>query len=122
MIARIPNVTARYACNGQEALSEIRSQKPHLVFLDINMPVMDGFEVLSELRRTRALERLHVVLVSTEGTDDDLERGLAAGAIDYVRKPFPLNAIADRIERLAAAHEEPPTAPPPAPGRKGIGG
>jgi two-component system chemotaxis response regulator CheY len=86
-----------FARHGQEALQKIDAEgPPDVIVLDVNMPVMDGLEFL---RRLRALpiKRVPVVIVSTEGRDDDLQRGLAAGADGYVRKPFKAKELQDVV-------------------------
>src|SRR5262249_42504505 len=67
LLARVPNCDVFYASNGEEALAAVLERKPHLVFLDINMPRMDGLELLAELRRNDLLVDMRVVLVTTEG-------------------------------------------------------
>ena len=91
--------TLYHATNGREGYA-LLTQHPELalVFLDLNMPEMNGLEVLAR----RAAERLHpqvpVVLVTTESTEEDEARARSAGAWDYLRKPF---QPAD-VERLVA--------------------
>ena len=91
--------TLYHATNGREGYA-LLTQHPELalVFLDLNMPEMNGLEVLAR----RAAERLHpqvpVVLVTTESSEDDEVRARSAGAWDYLRKPF---QPAD-VERLVA--------------------
>jgi two-component system, chemotaxis family, chemotaxis protein CheY len=91
--------TLYHANNGREGYA-LLAQHPELalVFLDLNMPEMNGLEVLAR----RAAERLHpqvpIVLVTTESTEDDEVRARSAGAWDYLRKPF---QPAD-VERLVA--------------------
>ena len=91
--------TLYHATNGREGYA-LLTQHPELalVFLDLNMPEMNGLEVLAR----RAAERLHpqvpIVLVTTESTEDDEARARSAGAWDYLRKPF---QPAD-VERLVA--------------------
>jgi two-component system, chemotaxis family, chemotaxis protein CheY len=91
--------TLYHATNGREGYA-LLAQHPELalVFLDLNMPEMNGLEVLAR----RAAERLHpqvpIVLVTTESTEDDEVRARSAGAWDYLRKPF---QPAD-VERLVA--------------------
>jgi two-component system chemotaxis response regulator CheY len=81
--------TLYHATNGREGYA-LLSQHPELtlVFLDLNMPEMNGLELLAR----RAAERLHphipVVLVTTESTEEDEARARSAGAWDYLRKPF----------------------------------
>ena len=91
--------TLYHATNGREGYA-LLTQHPELalVFLDLNMPEMNGLEVLAR----RAAERLHpqvpIVLVTTESTAEDEARARSAGAWDYLRKPF---QPAD-VERLVA--------------------
>jgi two-component system, chemotaxis family, chemotaxis protein CheY len=91
--------TLYHANNGREGYA-LLAQHPELalVFLDLNMPEMNGLEVLAR----RAAERLHpqvpIVLVTTESTEEDEARARSAGAWDYLRKPF---QPAD-VERLVA--------------------
>jgi two-component system, chemotaxis family, chemotaxis protein CheY len=91
--------TLYHATDGREGYA-LLTQHPELalVFLDLNMPEMNGLEVLAR----RAAERLHpqvpIVLVTTESTEDDEVRARSAGAWDYLRKPF---QPAD-VERLVA--------------------
>ncbi|HKU62457.1 MAG TPA: response regulator [Gemmatimonadales bacterium] len=81
--------TLYHATNGREGYA-LLTQHPELalVFLDLNMPEMNGLEVLTR----RAAERLHpqvpIVLVTTESTEEDEARARSAGAWDYLRKPF----------------------------------
>jgi CheY-like chemotaxis protein len=91
--------TLYHASNGREGYA-LLAKHPELalVFLDLNMPEMNGLEVLAR----RAAERLHpqvpIVLVTTESSEDDEVRARSAGAWDYLRKPF---QPAD-VERLVA--------------------
>jgi two-component system chemotaxis response regulator CheY len=91
--------TLYHATDGREGYA-LLTQHPELalVFLDLNMPEMNGLEVLAR----RAAERLHpqvpIVLVTTESTEEDEARARSAGAWDYLRKPF---QPAD-VERLVA--------------------
>jgi DNA-binding response OmpR family regulator len=102
-LAQVRSASVRYASNGAEAMAEIRTYEPALAFLDIDKPNSSGLEVLSELRRAGRLERMHVVLVATEGTHEDVEQGMLAGAIDYLRKPFTAEELIARVDWLAPA-------------------
>lgn len=93
-----------FAADGSQALARLREQPDiDLVLLDLNMPTMDGRQFLAELRRSGDLARVRVVIVTTEGTDEEAERGLAAGAAAYVRKPFKSEEIRSVIARLDGA-------------------
>ena len=78
-----------FASDGLEALSKLDEHAEiDLVLLDVNMPNMTGLEVLERLRGSGALDRLAVIIVSTEGHDGQIQRGLEAGATAYITKPF----------------------------------
>lgn len=104
-LSRLPHTSLAFASDGQEALDRIPSIAPHVMVLDVNMPRMNGLELLAEMGRRGMLDSVRVVLVSTEGTESDVARGLAAGAVEYVKKPFKMPALAAVIERLAPATE-----------------
>ena len=78
-----------YALDGRQALERLQAHDDiDLVLLDINMPNMNGLEFLAELRAVGARPDLTVVIISTEGREEDTARGLEAGADAYIKKPF----------------------------------
>lgn len=78
-----------FASDGEEALKRLEEHPDvEVMLLDINMPRMSGFDVLGRLQESGRLPRLRVIVVTTEGNDDEVSRGLAAGAAAYVTKPF----------------------------------
>jgi len=78
-----------HAKNGKEALEKLQDHpNTGLILLDINMPVMSGLEFLSAIKGNDGLKDIPVILVSTEGAEEDTVRGLEAGAAAYVTKPF----------------------------------
>ena len=86
---RLPEYQATIVTNGQEALQHINSRgAPDLILLDVNMPVMDGLTFMEHLRAAGLVEKVPVIIVSTEGKEEDVLRGLEAGAKGYLRKPF----------------------------------
>lgn len=85
------------ADNGPRALELARSENPDVVLLDIMMPEMDGIEVLSRLKRQTETKLIPVILVSAKDLDEDVVRGLDAGAMDYVTKPFSNRIVAARV-------------------------
>ena len=92
------------ARDGEEALAKIVADPEiDLVLLDINMPKMNGFELLRELGERGLVPALRVIVVTTEGRDEDAQRGLAAGAAAYLTKPF----RAEEVRAAIAALPEP---------------
>jgi DNA-binding response OmpR family regulator len=74
------------AGDGVEGLAAIRAEKPDIVLLDVVMPKMDGFEVLTQLRADAATASLPVILLTNLGQRSDIEKGMSLGASDYVIK------------------------------------
>jgi diguanylate cyclase (GGDEF)-like protein len=71
-----------------------------LVILDVLLPEMDGFELLSRLRQKRALSQVPIIVLTVMGSEEDVVRGLALGADDYVVKPFSPTELLARVHRL----------------------
>ena len=69
-------------------LDAIIESKPDLVFLDVMMPFLSGFEVCEKVKKEHGLTDIKVVLLTAKGQDADREKGLAAGADEYITKPF----------------------------------
>lgn len=92
-----------HAMDGQEGLQALASDPDiDLILLDINMPVMNGLEFLQEVRRNAAFKQIPVIVVSTEGKEEDTERAMAVGADSYVTKPFQSQDVLAVIEGLEA--------------------
>jgi len=90
-----------YALDGREALARLEEhQDVDLVLLDINMPNMNGLEFLGEMRADSGKSGIAVVVISTEGREEDTARGLEAGAAAYLKKPFHREEILYVIARL----------------------
>lgn len=80
-------------CNGQEALDRLSVKKPDLIFMDIKMPVMDGYKVIRRIKRQPGWQEIPIVAVTAYAFDEDRERSLVSGADDYLSKPFKDEAI-----------------------------
>ena len=92
-----------HAYDGREALDRLAEHKDvDLILLDINMPRMNGLEFLAAVKAHAEFARIPVVIITTEGTEDDTQRGLQAGASAYVRKPFRNEELLGVINRLSA--------------------
>jgi two-component system, cell cycle response regulator len=93
------------AFNGVQALEAARTAKPDVILLDIMMPGMDGVEVCRHLKNDVELRPIPVIMVSAREMDQDVIRGLDAGAHDYVTKPFNAQIVLARIRSAARAKE-----------------
>ncbi len=85
------------ASNGQEGLEKIASEKPDLVLLDTNMPVMDGREMLKRLRSDPQLKDTKVIMLTALCEARDIEIVNAYGISDYVAKPFEFSQLLEKI-------------------------
>jgi two-component system phosphate regulon response regulator PhoB len=81
-------VTVLEAADGLQALATAREARPELILLDVQMPHLDGLEVCRRLRADAALAGARIVMLTAAGQEADRARGLAAGADDYLTKPF----------------------------------
>ena len=96
--------TVETASNGEEGLNRLRELRPPLVFLDIMMPRMNGYEVCEQIKQDPAIASTYVIMLSAKGQQIDRERGLLGGADEYMTKPFSPREIAQRVRDLFA-HE-----------------
>ena len=88
------------AADGEEALQKVRAESPHLVLLDLQMPVLDGYEVLRELRQDPRFTALPVIAITASAMQGDRERALAAGFTSYLTKPVTLSHLREEVQRL----------------------
>lgn len=102
-------VLSRYRCaivdamNGQDGLDKL-AQNPDadMVLLDINMPIMNGLEFIKKVKELGSFNHIPIIIVSTEGKEEDTMKGLALGAKGYVKKPFQPSDLHGLIEKLFA--------------------
>jgi DNA-binding response OmpR family regulator len=85
------------ASSGKLALEFIQSTLPHLILLDIRMPGMDGFEVCRRLKADERTRAIPVIFISILEDEDDKVKGLQAGAVDYITKPFQAEEVLARV-------------------------
>jgi len=90
-----------HAQNGREALNRLNVHPDvDLIILDINMPVMSGLEFLNYYNEEKVFKKIPVIIISTEGKEEDTLRGLEAGAKGYITKPFQANDLYKIIEKI----------------------
>jgi two-component system, chemotaxis family, chemotaxis protein CheY len=87
-LKRIPGSTIVEANDGIDALKKLSTQKFDVILTDINMPIMDGLKLVSMIRHDPGLKAIPIIIITTEGADEDRQRGLALGANAYIPKPI----------------------------------
>lgn len=87
-LKRIPGSTIVEANDGIDALKKLSTQKFDIILTDINMPIMDGLKLVSMVRNDPAHKDIPIVIITTEGAEEDRKRGLALGANAYIAKPI----------------------------------
>jgi DNA-binding response OmpR family regulator len=88
------------ASDGEEALEIIQAERPSLVFLDVMMPRMNGFDVCHTVKHELGLHDVYVVLLTAKGQELDRQRGHEVGADTYVTKPFDPDDLLGMAEQL----------------------
>lgn len=89
------------AINGEEGIKKIQEIKPDLLLLDLILPGIDGFEVLSQIKKIPEISKLPVIILSNLGQKEDIERGLNLGAIDYLIKAhFTPKEIIEKVKSI----------------------
>jgi DNA-binding response OmpR family regulator len=90
------------APNGGEALHQAAAFRPHLIVLDVMLPVVDGFEVCRQLRADPAQTELKILLLTARGRAAEVQRGVAVGADTYMTKPFATRDLVAKVRQLLA--------------------
>lgn len=84
--------------SGEEALEQLAKSVPNVILLDVMMPGMDGIEVCKRIRANPEMSDVKIIMVSGKVRDVDIQAGLAAGANNYVSKPFDMMEVVDLVE------------------------
>lgn len=92
------DVAITYATNGAEGLEAIKNGQGEMVFLDLTMPVMDGYEVLEAIRQEN--HKCIVIVISGDIQPDARQRVLGLGALEFIRKPVNKELLTDVLERF----------------------
>ena len=88
------------AQNGEIAVELAQQVLPDLILTDVRMPKMTGYEVCRALKEIESVKHIPVVILSAKGQDDEIETGKAAGAIDYILKPFDMAELQQRVSEI----------------------
>ena len=90
----------RHAADGQEAISALGDFRPDLVILDLMLPRLSGLDVCRRIRANPDWKATRVLMLTARGAGGDMQRGLEAGADDYVVKPFATQDLVARVKAL----------------------
>lgn len=91
------------AGSGLEALDLLRNVQVDLILSDINMPAMDGLELVRQIRAQGLADGVPVVMITTESSEEHVRQAIRAGARGYIRKPFTAEQVKERVLPLIAA-------------------
>ncbi len=88
------------AVDGVDALKKLTTERVDLVITDINMPMMDGLKLIALIRGNARTKTLPIIIVTTEGAEEDRKRGLALGADAYIPKPVQPSELLEKVASL----------------------
>lgn len=88
------------ALNAKEAYAIIENESPDLILLDLLMPKISGFEFLEELRKNPKAKNTPVIVVSALADEENVEKILKMGAVDFIKKPIDLQYLVERVENV----------------------
>jgi two-component system chemotaxis response regulator CheY len=95
--AQLPLGKVHEASDGREALQKLLAAPVGLILTDINMPNMDGLELLSALKAMEAYRNVPILMITTEGSQEKVMQAIQLGAAGYVRKPFTPEQIKEKL-------------------------
>ena len=91
------------SASGFEALKILPRHRFDLIITDINMPDINGLELINFIKKNPNYAATPLFIISTESSEKDLQRGMALGAVEYVTKPFDPDALAEKVRRYLTA-------------------
>jgi two-component system chemotaxis response regulator CheY len=99
-LKRIRGLEVVEADDGVDALRKLSAQKLDIILTDINMPIMDGLKLVKRVRTDEQLKLIPIVIITTEGADEDRQRALALGANAYITKPIQAPQVIAKVKEL----------------------
>lgn len=97
---RIPDSKIIEATDGADALKKLSTEKIDIILADVNMPIMDGYELVSHIRKHKLYKNIPVIMITTRGAKEDEQKALTIGANAYLTKPVQ----APELIRLVRSH------------------
>jgi two-component system chemotaxis response regulator CheY len=99
-LSRIRGLTVIEADDGVDALKKLAGGHFDIILTDINMPVMDGLKLVKRVRGDEVLKGIPIVIITTEGAEEDRQRALALGANAYITKPIQAPQVISKVKQL----------------------
>jgi two-component system chemotaxis response regulator CheY len=99
-LSRIREVRVVEADDGVDALRRIASTKFDIIITDINMPILDGLKLVKRLRADEAYRDVPIIIITTEGAEEDRQRALALGATAYITKPIQAPQVIELVREV----------------------
>lgn len=99
-LGRIRGLTVVEADDGVDALKKLAGARFDIILTDINMPIMDGLKLVKRLRSDEQTKLIPIIIITTEGADQDRQRALALGANAYITKPIQAPQVIAQVKQL----------------------
>ncbi|HHN65893.1 MAG TPA: response regulator [Nitrospirae bacterium] len=96
---RVPDAKVIEAADGVDALKKLSQEKIDIILSDINMPVMDGLKLVSLVKNNPTYKNIPVIMITTEGAEEDKKRAIAMGADDYLSKPIQTQELIKLVKK-----------------------
>ncbi len=99
-LARIKRLRVTEAEDGVDGLRKLAAGSFDLIITDINMPIMDGLKLVKRIRSDEANKNVPIIVITTEGSDEDRQRAMALGATAYITKPIQAPQVIAKVREL----------------------
>ncbi|MCU1278794.1 MAG: Chemotaxis regulator - transmits chemoreceptor signals to flagelllar motor component CheY [bacterium] len=99
-LRRIRGLEVLEADDGVDALRKLAASKLDIILTDINMPIMDGLKLVKRVRSDESLKGIPIIIITTEGAEEDRQRALALGANAYITKPIQAPQVIAKVKEL----------------------
>lgn len=99
-LRRIPSLRVTEADDGVDALKKLQGNKFDILITDINMPIMDGLKLVSLVRKDEAHKEIPIIIITTEGAQEDRQRAMSLGANAYITKPIQAPNVINTVKQL----------------------
>ncbi len=99
-LKRLPDIKITEATNGMEAFKKLSSETFDLILTDINMPGMDGLKLVEFLRKNTKYKDIPIIIITTEGAEEDKNKAMAIGATAYLSKPIQTQGLLKMVNQF----------------------